>query len=678
MQVTDNGATPLSDTKTVTVNVTNVNEVATEINIDNNTIAENKPAATLVGKLANNDPDIGDTWTYTIVNTKNNPFKIINGNQLVTKGPIYYYEGEDNSYSVQVKVQDALGLNYQEELTVEVLPTFQNHAPTDIILSNNSIEENQPVATAVGNLTTVDANLGDTHTYQILTPNVPFIIENGVLKTTALLDYETKTSYDLEIETNDGNGGTYKETLTIQVNDIPDSATINLTPTELKVVEGLNNAVFDVTVKGASGPVTVEYHTEDGTAIAGTDYTAKTETLTFDSDGTKQITIPIVNNNESEPDKTFKVIVENQEATVTVTDTQETAATSTLPGKVENLLLTETGNINGTGNLRNNILTGNSGNNTLLGLGGNDTLAGNLGNDILNGGTGADSLTGGEGNDNYYVDNPGDKVTENPNEGTDRVISSIDYTLEEEGNVENLTLNGSKPINGTGNSQNNIIIGNNLNNTLTGLGGSDVLDGKKGADSLEGGSGNDTYHVDNPGDTVKEEPGEGTDRVYSYLSEYILPDNLENLYLQDEVNGKGTGNASNNTIVGDSSDNELIGGGGNDFLTGGFGNDILTGGVGGDRFYIYSTEEGVDTITDFSKTQKDKLYLNATGFCLEKGTLTSDQFVEASAASNSSHRFIYNNGSLFYDEDGNGTETQVHLATFTVSPALTASDIVLF
>ena len=294
----------------------------------------------------------------------------------------------------------------------------------------------------------------------------------------------------------------------------------------------------------------------------------------------------------------------------------------------------------------------------------------------LHGGTGADSLTGGEGNDNYYVDNVGDKVTENLNEGIDRVISSIDYTLEEEGNVENLTLNGSKPINGTGNSQNNTIIGNNLNNALTGLGGNDVLDGKKGADTLEGGSGNDTYHVDNPEDTVIEKLAEGTDRVFSYLSEYILPDNVENLYLQDEVDGKGTGNASKNTIVGDSSDNEIIGGAGNDFLTGGEGNDILTGEVGSDRFYFHSPEEGVDTITDFSKTQKDKLYLNATGFGLEKGTLTSNQFIAGSAASNSSHRFIYDNGALFYDEDGNGAGTQVKLANITGTVAF--SDIIIF
>jgi len=684
VQVTDNGVTPLSDTKTVTVNVTNVNEVATAITLNNNTIEENKPKGTLVGVLDNNDPDTGDTQTYRLV--YKNPFFQINGDKLETKLPITYYENEDNSFDLAIEVKDQTGATYQEWFTVNVLPTFQNSAPTDIILSNNSIEENQPVATAVGNLTTNDPDSGQTHTYQILTPSVPFIIENGTLKTTALLDYETQTSYDLEIETNDGNGGTYKETLTIQVNNISDPATINLTPTELKVVEGLNNAVFDITVKGASEPVSVQYRTEDRTAIAGTDYTAKTETLTFDTDGTKQITIPILNNNESEPDKTFKVLagtstpLSDQEATVTVTDTQETAATSTLPGKVENLLLTETGNINGTGNTGNNILTGNSGNNTLSGGGGNDTLTGNEGNDILNGGTGADSLTGGEGNDTYYVDNVGDKATENSNEGTDRVISSLEYTLEEEGNVENLTLNGSKPINGTGNSQNNIIIGNNLNNTLTGLGGSDALDGKKGADTLEGGSGNDTYHVDNSEDKVIEKSAEGTDRVFSYLSEYILLDNVENLYLQDEVDGKGTGNASNNTIVGDSSDNELIGGAGNDFLTGGTGNDILTGEIGSEIFYFHSPEEGVDTITDFSNTGKikDKLYLNATGFGLEKGTLTSDQFFLGSAATEDTHRFIYDNGALFYDEDGNGAGTQVKLATLTGAIALGVSDIVLF
>ena len=68
---------------------------------------------------------------------------------------------------------------------------------------------------------------------------------------------------------------------------------------------------------------------------------------------------------------------------------------------LENLVLTEATNINGTGNSLDNQITGNSGNNYLDGSNGNDTLSGLDGNDVLNGGAGNDSLTGGAGSDKF-------------------------------------------------------------------------------------------------------------------------------------------------------------------------------------------------------------------------------------------------------------------------------------
>ncbi|WP_419866700.1 calcium-binding protein [Microcystis viridis] len=65
------------------------------------------------------------------------------------------------------------------------------------------------------------------------------------------------------------------------------------------------------------------------------------------------------------------------------TDTVQAAISYTLPNNVENLLLTGTGNLNGTGNGLNNQITGNSGNNTLNGAAGRDTLTGGTGTDIF-------------------------------------------------------------------------------------------------------------------------------------------------------------------------------------------------------------------------------------------------------------------------------------------------------
>ena len=75
-------------------------------------------------------------------------------------------------------------------------------------------------------------------------------------------------------------------------------------------------------------------------------------------------------------------------------------------------------------------------------------------------------MIGGIGNDTYVVDNAGDVVTENANEGTDTVQSAVTYTLG--ANVENLTLTGAAAINGTGNALDNVLTGNSANNVLTG------------------------------------------------------------------------------------------------------------------------------------------------------------------------------------------------------------------
>ena len=200
-------------------------------------------------------------------------------------------------------------------------------------------------------------------------------------------------------------------------------------------------------------------------------------------------------------DNTLDVVTENFSEGV---DLVHSSATYTIASNVENLALTGTLAIDGTGNDLYNILIGNDANNMLRGL---------LGNDTLNGGIGADNLIGGLGNDIYYVDNVGDTIAELVGEGTDGVYASFTYGLT--ANVENLVLTGALAIDGTGNELNNYVTGNSANNTLRGLLGNDTLIGGVGADSLIGGLGSDIYDVDNVGDTVAELVNEGTDGVYA-------------------------------------------------------------------------------------------------------------------------------------------------------------------
>jgi Ca2+-binding RTX toxin-like protein len=296
-------------------------------------------------------------------------------------------------------------------------------------------------------------------------------------------------------------------------------------------------------------------------------------------------------------------------------DTVLASATYTLSANVENLTLTGTSGISGTGNEAANVLTGNS--------------AGN----VLDGAAGADTLIGGTGNDTYVVDDVNDVLVENPGEGTDTVRASVSWTLGED--FENLTLTGAAAIVGTGNTVHNVLTGNagesvlaggdgndtyivdyacnvivenanegtdlvkasvsyaladNIENlTLTGSAAidgvgnalSNVLTGNAGANRLSGGAGNDTYVITDVADTVVENLSEGTDLVKSSI-DYVLGDNLENLTLTGTAALNGFGNALDNVIAGNTGANLLEGFAGNDTLSGSLANDVLQGGAGND------------------------------------------------------------------------------------------------
>ena len=100
---------------------------------------------------------------------------------------------------------------------------------------------------------------------------------------------------------------------------------------------GITNVKFEVTLdKKASGNLTVDWETSDGTATAGTDYTAGSGTLDFDAgDASRTVSVTVLGDEEYEPDETFTVTLSNPSgatigdgtATGTITNDDDLPAT---------------------------------------------------------------------------------------------------------------------------------------------------------------------------------------------------------------------------------------------------------------------------------------------------------------------------------------------------------------
>jgi serralysin len=290
--------------------------------------------------------------------------------------------------------------------------------------------------------------------------------------------------------------------------------------------------------------------------------------------------------------------------------------------------------LNLTGNGFGQTIIGNDGVNVLMGMGGNDTLCGGGGNDVLDGGTGADTGVGGAGDDTYNVDNAGDSVIEAAGQGNDRVLASVDYRLTGGAEVELLSAAnqaGTTALTLTGNDFAQAIIGNegvnSLNgnggaDTLYGLGGNDVIDGGTGADTAFGGTGDDVYNVDDAGDRVFENAGEGNDRILTSVSYTLAAGVSVELLAAADQAGAGalnlTGNDEAQSIIGNEGVNVLLGGGGNDTLYALGGNDELDGGTGADNLFggtgndVYRVDNAGDFVVERAGEGVDELWASVS------------------------------------------------------------------
>ncbi len=464
----------LADTQAIAVTVTNVNEAPVITSNGGGTtasisVAENKTAVTTANA---SDPEKGAvTWSISGTDASLFTINASTGALAFKSAPDFEAPkdaGKNNVYDLTLTAKDAGGLTDTQALKVTV--TNVNEAP---VISSPAVVKVAENKTAV---TTVNASDPEKKaiTYSISggADKALFKIDakTGALSFKSAPNFEAPKDagkdnvYNVTVKASDADKGASTQALKVTVTNVNEAPVISSngggSSASIRVAE---NKTAVTTVKAADPEKTaVTYSISGGADKALFKIDAKTGALSFKAAPDFETPKDAGKNN------VYDVTVKASDGKLT--DTQAIKVTVTdVKGKA----------VNGTAAA--------------------DKLAGTVEANTLDGKAGADTLTGGKGNDTYIVDNSGDKVIEKAGEGTDLVKASVSHTLA--ANVENLTLTGSKAINGTGNSLANTITGNSAANTLKGGSGNDVLKGGAGNDTLYGGSGADDLYGGSGKDT---------------------------------------------------------------------------------------------------------------------------------------------------------------------------------
>ena len=192
-----------------------VNEAPNAIALDNTSVTENDAGA-LVGTLSTSDPDVGDSHSYTVSDSR---FEVVDGQLKLKEGVSLDHEA--GNVTITVTSTDSGGLSTEQDFTIAVGDV--NEAPTAITLDNTSVTENDAGA-AIGSLSTTDPDIGDRHTYNVSDARFEVVDGQLKLKDGVSLDHEAG-DVTVTITATDRGGLSTEQDFTIAVGDVNEAPT---------------------------------------------------------------------------------------------------------------------------------------------------------------------------------------------------------------------------------------------------------------------------------------------------------------------------------------------------------------------------------------------------------------------------------------------------------------------
>jgi predicted extracellular nuclease len=428
-----------------------------------------------------------------------------------------------------------------------------NAAPTNLVISNEDLAENNATNTVVGTVSATD-RVGDVLTYSLSDDAGGLFTINpttGVLTAIAAFDFETLAGYNVVVRVTD-QGMLFTElTFTINITDVNEAptavanvATVDEDGSSSNLYALLLGNDFDVD----SGD-TFTISSTGGTALGTVQFDAVAQTLVYVAD-----------------DDAFDPLRVGESATdsftYTITDAGGLTHTATVTVTVNGVADAP---ITQSGTPFDDTLTGADGDDTFNGLAGNDVINGGGGIDILNGDAGNDRLILGSAASGSSIDGGADTDTLVITRNVASLAGLISIEALELNNGAGLTITGTQfanglakttAVSGTGSITVNMDAGVNFlsqNFAFSGSGVTVNVNGTSGTDIIKSGAG---VHVINAGD--------GNDQIRGGTS-------------ADIING-GTGD---------------------DKIIGNTGADMITGGTGSDQFrYFLASDSGLGAAAD--------------------------------------------------------------------------------
>ena len=202
----------------------------------------------IIGQIRAIDPDEGQSLTFEFAGVSDDfPFQIdANTGEITLTTPLNFEL--QNKYETVVKIIDSGLPSISELIDLRIVVTDINEAPTELLISNQNLNENSSANVLVGTLEAIDEDEEDFFEYTILSVNSSqsqnlFSLVNDKIFANQSFDFESLNLYELMIRATDKAGLSVEKNFTIQVNDL------NEAPFVFDTVFSINEtAPFNATV----------------------------------------------------------------------------------------------------------------------------------------------------------------------------------------------------------------------------------------------------------------------------------------------------------------------------------------------------------------------------------------------------------------------------------------------